>query len=679
MRKEVWFGLAIMAAVVLTAFILLPSPSDMSNGHLGLLMLALIVVAIMLGFPTAFTLMGMGMVFAWIAYRSSNPDLAVQQTLDLMVQRTYAVMSNDVLISIPLFVFMGYLIERANLIEKLFKSMHMATARVPGSLAVATIITCAIFATATGIVGAVVTLMGLLALPAMLRAGYSVQLSAGAITAGGCLGILIPPSIMLIVYGATAGVSVVKLYAGAFFPGLMLAGLYIIYVVVLAKFKPHLAPPLSAEDRHVPLPPFAQVVSSCISDKVLPGLIGAIKGKRNAAVPMRTLLSHLFIALLPALAVVLVMGTIFMKVTAPVQEEMLEDVVAMGGGYSHAAEEKNEEKSEGAGGLQEPKPEAMFEGVVAMGGDYGHKSEGAGGLQEPKPEGGGLQEPPAEAELTSQTAPAAQAATPVAPSAPAMAEPVVTQERLPAPASFWIGLISCVVTLALFYTYFSFARLEIFKMLLGSFFPLAIMIMAVLGSIVFGLATPTEAAAMGSMGGLVLAAAYRRLNMNVLRESVYLTAKTTAMVCWLFVGSSIFSAAFALLGGQELINQWVLSMDLTPVEFMILAQVIIFLLGWPLEWTEIIVIFMPIFIPLLPHFGIDPLFFGLLVAMNLQTAFLSPPVAMAAFYLKGVSPPHVTLNQIFAGMMPFMAIQVLGIFLLYQFPAIGLWLPSVLY
>jgi tripartite ATP-independent transporter DctM subunit len=233
--------------------------------------------------------------------------------------------------------------------------------------------------------------------------------------------------------------------------------------------------------------------------------------------------------------------------------------------------------------------------------------------------------------------------------------------------------------LFIFYAYFSFVRLEIFKMLLGSFFPLAIMILAVLGTIVFGLATPTEAAAIGSLGGLLLAAAYRRLNFTVMKESVYLTAKTSAMVCWLFVGSSIFSAAFALLGGQELINTWVLSMDLTPVQFMILAQVVIFLLGWPLEWTEIIVIFMPIFVPLLPHFGIDPLFFGLLVALNLQTAFLSPPVAMAAFYLKGVSPPHVTLNQIFAGMLPFMAIQVFAIILLYNFPAIGLWLPEVLY
>jgi TRAP-type mannitol/chloroaromatic compound transport system permease large subunit len=610
-------------------------------------MLALVVVAIMLGFPTAFTLMGMGMLFAWIAYRSSNPALAVEQTLDLMVQRTYSVMSNDVLISIPLFVFMGYLIERANLIEKLFKSMHLATARVPGSLAVATIITCAIFATATGIVGAVVTLMGLLALPAMLRAGYSVQLSAGAITAGGCLGILIPPSVMLIVYGATAGVSVVKLYAGAFFPGIMLAALYVVYVIVIAKWKPHLAPPMSAEDRIVPLPPFAQVVSTTVSNKVLPGLIRAIKGSRNAAVPLRDLLNHLFIAILPALAVALIMGAIFLKVTAPLPPAEVEGVVAMGGTSVESASEETNSVS---------------------------------GLQEPEDEGGLKPPPGSDAPVTTAKVEADKPAAPASPaSTPVPAAEAATAERLPAPTSFWIGLASCAVALAIFYAYFSFARLEIFKMLLGSFFPLAVMIMAVLGTIVFGLATPTEAAAMGSLGGLLLAAAYRRLNMQVMKESVYLTAKTSAMVCWLFVGSSIFSAAFALLGGQELINQWVLSLNMTPVQFMILAQVVIFLLGWPLEWTEIIVIFMPIFIPLLPHFGIDPLFFGLLVALNLQTAFLSPPVAMAAFYLKGVSPPHVTLNQIFAGMLPFMAIQVLAIFLLYQFPAIGLWLPEMLY
>ncbi len=530
MRKEVWFGLVIMAAVVLTAFILLPSPSQMTNGHLGLLMLALIVVAIMLGFPTAFTLMGMGMVFAWIAYRSQNPALAVQQTLDLMVQRAYSVMSNDVLISIPLFVFMGYLVERANLIEKLFKSLHLAMARVPGSLAVATIITCAVFATATGIVGAVVTLMGLLAFPAMLKAGYDVKLSAGAITAGGCLGILIPPSVLLIVYGATAGVSVVQLYAGAFFPGIMLASLYVGYVIIVAKIKPSLAPPLSAEDRRVTLPEFAQIVSTTINGKVLPGLIGAIKGPRNAGVPLRTLLNHLLIALLPALTVIAFMGAIYLSVTAPI-ERAPEGVLEMGGAAPGALDEGKPE----TGGLQEPPAE--------------------GGLQEPPAEGG-LREPPAQGEPVAAGAASAPATATAAVQATPQAAPV-TQDaagapaRRPAPASYWLALAASAALLAAFYAFFSFARLEIFKMLLGSFFPLALLIIAVLGTIVFGLATPTEAAAMGSFGGLVLAAAYRRLNYVMIRESVYLTAKTSAMVCWLFVGSSIFSAAFALLGGPR--------------------------------------------------------------------------------------------------------------------------------
>ena len=643
MKKEIYFGLTIMVGVVLAAFFMLPAPADMTNGHLGLLMLALIVVAIMLGFPTAFTLMGMGMVFAWIAYRSRNPDLAVQQTLDLMVQRAFSVMSNDVLISIPLFVFMGYLVERANLIEKLFKSLHLAMARVPGSLAVATIVTCAIFATATGIVGAVVTLMGLLALPAMLKAKYDVKIAAGAITAGGCLGILIPPSVMLIVYGATAGVSVVKLYAGAFFPGIMLATLYVAYIILVAKWKPHLAPPLSAEDRVVPLPAFAKEISRSGSTNALAGLVGAIKGKRNAAVPMSELGKHLAITVLPILATAALLGSIYMSVTSPI--------------------------------------EAVDEGAVEMGLLMDNQDAEApllGGLQEPE-SADGLQTPPVEGAAAPVAAPAAvaQVAEPAAAAAPVAAP--AAAERRPAPQGFWIAVGVAAAALAVFYAYFSFVRLEIFKMLLGSFFPLAMLILAVLGTIVFGLATPTEAAAMGSLGGLLLAAAYRRLNISMVRESVYLTAKTSAMVCWLFVGSSIFSAAFALLGGQEIINQWVLSMDLTPLQFMLLAQVVIFLLGWPLEWTEIIVIFMPIFIPLLPHFGIDPLFFGLMVALNLQTAFLSPPVAMAAFYLKGVSPPHVTLNQIFAGMMPFMGIQVIAIIMLYVFPGIGMWLPETLY
>ncbi|AWG35431.1 TRAP transporter large permease [Alcaligenes aquatilis] len=640
MRKEIWFGLTILIGIVLSIAVFMPAPADMTNGHLGLLMLALIVVTIMLGFPTAFTLMGMGVIFTWLAYRNMGTQQAIQQTLDLMVLRTYAVMTNDVLIAVPLFIFMGYLVERANLIQNLFQGMHLAMARIPGSLAVATIATCAIFATATGIVGAVVTLMGLLAMPAMLRAGYSVQLTAGSITAGGCLGILLPPSVLLILYGAVAGVSVVKLYAGAFFPGLLLAVMYVLYVIILAKLKPSVAPPLSAEDRIVPLPAFAQTIKETITDRAVPGLISAMKGPRNVDVPMKLLLKNLAVALLPAAIFLAVMGFSYQSVTAPKTAEHYE-LQEMGGGFSSFDNDYS------GGGLAEP--------------------PGAGGLSEP--EGSEPLVSLGTNELGTE-APAPQAAA---------TEEARTAERQAAPMTFWIFLIVGSLALLFYYTMLNFARLEIFKMLLSSFFPLTMLILAVLGSIIVGLCTPTEAAALGALGGILLAFAYRRLNFSMVRESVYLSAKTSAMVCWLFVGSSIFSAAFALLGGQELINNWVLSMDLTPIQFMILAQVVIFLLGWPLEWTEIIIIFMPIFLPLLAHYQIDPLFFGLLVALNLQTAFLSPPVAMSAFYLKGVSPPHVTLNQIFLGMLPFMGIQILAIIVLYLFPDIGLWLPRVLY
>jgi tripartite ATP-independent transporter DctM subunit len=438
----------------------------MTNPELGVLMLGIFVVLIMLGFPIAFTLMAIGVAFGYLAMGDS--------IFPLLVQRTYNVMSNDVLISVPLFVFMGYMIERANILDRLFRSIQLAAGGLPGSLAVATLITCALFATATGIVGAVVTLMGLLAFPAMLRHGYDVRLSAGVVCAGGCLGILIPPSIMLILYGATAGVSVVQLYAGAFFPGLLLTGLYIAYVIVRSLLNPSLAPQLPKSERDVPL------------------------------------------------------------------------------------------------------------GVV-----------------------------------------------------------------------LWS--------------------------LATSFLPLALLIAAVLGSIMFGLATPHEAAAVGALGAIVLAAAYRSLTWEKLKESVFLTARTSAMVCWLFVGSFLFSAVFAYLGGHEVIRDFVVALDLNPITFMILAQIIIFILGWPLEWTEIIVIFVPIFLPLLEHFGIDPLFFGLLIALNIQTSFLSPPVAMAPFYLKGVSPPHVTINQIFAGVMPYLALVLTAMALLYFFPGIGLWLPEVIY
>ena len=670
LRKELWFGFSLMAAIIIPVIVLMPW-SHLTNGHLGLMMLALICVGIMLGFPTAFTLMGMGVFFAWLAYRSVDPATADRRVLDLFVQRTYGVMSNDVLIAIPLFLFMGYVVERAQLIDRLFRSLHLATARVPGSLAVATIVTCAIFATATGIVGAVVTLMGLLAFPAMLKAGYNVKVAAGAVTAGGCLGILIPPSVLLIVYGSVAGVSVVQLYAGAFLPGFMLAGLYVGYIIVLAKWKPQLMPPLRASERRVELPAFAQTLAQR-GRNALVGLWRAAIGN-NAGVARRTVLAQLFVTLLPALFVAALLGATYRVATAPEVEASTVGLIEAGGLV--AAPEPEREASTGLIGAPEQESE----------------------LKEPPAEKAKEAVPPSAAEQKSPAGAAAAKAEP--------AEKVAVageQERLPVPLWLWIALGVGIGAVAVIYRLWNWERLEVFKMLLTSFFPLALMILAVLGSIVFGLATPSEAAAVGGFGGFILAGVYRFIAYwrggspgsgdtgkviwstvkelgVIVKESSFLTAKTSAMVCWLFVGSGIFSAAFALLGGQEVVEKWVLSLDMTPVQFMILAQFIIFILGWPLEWTEIIIIFMPIFLPLLPHFNIDPLFFGLLVALNLQTAFLSPPVAMAAFYLKGVSPPHVTLNAIFAGMMPFMGIQLIALVLLYLFPGIGLWLPQLVY
>src|ERR671930_360282 len=669
LRKELWFGFSLMAIIIVTILVMTPW-GHLTNGHLGLIMLALIVVAIMLGYPTAFTLMGLGVFFAWLAYRSVNPDIAMRQTLDLMVQRSYGVMSNDVLIAVPLFVFMGYVVERAALIDRLFKSLHLATARVPGSLAVATVITCAIFATATGIVGAVVTLMGLLAFPAMLKAGYNIQVSAGAVTAGGCLGILIPPSVLLIVYGATAGVSVVQLYAGAFFPGFMLAGLYLGYIIVLAKWKPRLMPPLPEAERHVPLPSFAERLRTT-SRNALVSLWRAVTGD-SQGIGKRTVVAQLFVSLLPALAIAALLFVTYQAATAP-------------------------EVQASTSGLQE----AGAAGTIS-------ESDSGTGLATPPEEGTGLAEPPAEETSTAKPAATEQAgaerereaaeAAQAKAQAAAQAAKAPRAERLPTPGWYWLVLGIGVLVIVAIYVLWTWERLQVFKYLLTSFFPLAILILLVLGSIVFGFATPTEAAAVGALGGLVLAAVYRAIERwrttpekakalgttivelgGIIKESSFLTAKTSAMVCWLFVGSAIFSAAFALLGGQEIVERWVLSLNMTPVQFMALAQFIIFVLGWPLEWTEIIVIFMPIFLPLLKTFNVDPLFFGLLVALNIQTSFLSPPVAMAPFYLKGVAPSWVNINDIFRGVLPFMIIVIVSMVMLYTFPQIGLWLPNQVY
>ena len=437
-----------------------------TNPEVGIIQLVAFIIVILLGFPIAFSLIAMGVFFGLWAM---GPRI-----FDLLVTNTYDVMSNDTLTAVPLFLFMGYVVERANILDRLLYSIQLAARNVQGSLAVATLITCAMFATATGIVGAVVTLMGLLAFPAMLRAGYDVKLAAGVICAGGCLGILIPPSVLLILYGATTSVSVVQLYAAAFFPGFMLAGFYIVYVVTRAIINPSLAPKPKELDRPMPF------------------------------------------------------------------------------------------------------------GEVA-----------------------------------------------------------------------WA--------------------------LATSFFPLAVLIVSVLGAILFGLATPSEAAAVGAAGSILLAALYRSLTFERLKEAVYLTARTSAMVCYLFIGSWTFSSVFSYLGGHEIIEHWVLAANLSSTGFLIVAQAIIFLLGWPLEWTEIIIIFVPIFLPLLKTFQIDPLIFGILVALNIQTSFNTPPMAMAAYYLKGVSPPHVRLTQIFSGSLPFVALVFLAMVLIYIFPQIALWLPEKLY
>src|SRR5688572_4297706 len=517
-RRELWFGFTVMALIVTPVLILTPwgnlvdahlTREDL--GTLGLLMLALVVVAIMLGFPTAFTLMGMGVFFAWLAYRSVNPDLAANQTLDLMVQRTYAVMSNDVLIAIPLFVFMGYLVERAALIDRLFRSLHLALARVPGSLAVATVVTCAIFATATGIVGAVVTLMGLLAFPQMLKAGYNIQVSAGSVTAGGCLGILIPPSVLLIVYGATAGVSVVQLYAGAFFPGLMLALLYVGYLIVLAKLKPALMPPLPESERRVALPTVAQVLAPRRRN-AFAGLAASLGGAPG--VPARTVWAQLFITLLPLLVIGGLLFVMFRASTAPVATETYAGLQQMGGVESTA---DSAQESSGLIGLQEPEAEG-----------------------EAKEEAQELSPPPAE---ESKPEPAAEPAAPAA-------TPATEAERVPAPTWFWVVFAIGALSALLIYWLWTWERLEVFKMLLSSFFPLALLILAVLGSIVFGLATPAEAAAVGAFGGFLLTVAYRFIDHarraggsvarsawtttrevgSIVKDSSFLTAKTSAMV-----------------------------------------------------------------------------------------------------------------------------------------------------
>ena len=578
----------------------------MSDPALGLLMLGLIVVFIMLGFPTAFTLMGLGMAFGFKAFYDPSQSFFENRIFDLMVQRTYGAMTNDVLISIPLFVLMGYVMERGALVDKMFHSIQLAFRNVPASLAVATLIVCTFWGIASGLVGAVVVLMGVIAFNPMLRAGYDVRLASGVITAGGTLGILIPPSVMIIVYAAVAGQSVVKLYAASMFPGFFLAFLYLIYVIGWAMLSPKIAPQLPAEQLAVPLPswsaPFAKAYGS-----------------------------NSFLALCKALV-------------NPAPARMIEaDGKPIG--YRHLSQQM----------LYALTPFLIVAGTFALVWWYIviHQQAVA------------FVAPPELQQLGSVE--------------------IAPEEPTSAGASdafyWWFGGLAAAagVMMTRYYKRMGSEKLEVIRLVTDSVMPLTILTVVVLVVILFGITTATESAAVGAAGAFLLAFQARTLDWKKTKEAVFLTAKTTSMVCWLFVGSALFSGVFAILGGQALLERWVLSLDLTPIQFMILSQAIIFVLGWPLEWTEIIVIFVPIFLPMLKHFGIDPILWGVLVFVNLQAAFLSPPVAMSAFYLKGVSPPHVTLNQIFAGMMPYMLIVILCMVIMYWWPDLTLWLPKFLY
>jgi TRAP-type mannitol/chloroaromatic compound transport system permease large subunit len=691
-----------------------------SDPVLGLTMLGLIVVAIMMGFPTAFTLMGLGMVFGYLAFWAPGEPWWTNHVFDLMVQRTYGVMTNDTLLSVPLFVFMGYIMERAALVDRMFHSVQLAFRRVPASLAVTTLLVCAFWGIASGIVGAVVVLMGVIAMRPMLNAGYDVRLAAGAITAGGTLGILIPPSVMLIVYAAVAGQSIVKLYAAAMLPGFFLTFLYLVYILGWALLNPRIAPKLAPDQYRLDVPAWIRRLERGAGRRVIGGLLGAlvrpsaVRSQPDPAgrpVGYGLVFRHVAVATVPVLLAVAVFGTAWWYV-------VIYNAPATATTAAAAPVRPAAEPTPPATASQPPAPEA-------------EKPEELGGVSEPadeQPEELGAAESTVELGTPAPLDAPLEVGVRPAPSAEAAASRIPEHFHL----SFWGLAALCALVLAVYYARMDGEQLEILKELVISVVPLGVLTAVVLAVILFGITTATESAAIGALGALYLAvmSKYPRqvgwwtaagaiggfllglgrgdvmtvvvaaslggvfagtlvpmlwgfrtspeLWQNV-KQSVFLTAKTTAMVCWLFVGSALFSAVFALHGGQAMVERWVLGMNLSPIGFLIIAQLIIFLLGWPLEWTEIIVIFVPIFIPLLSHYQVDPLLFGTMVAVNLQAAFLSPPVAMSAFYLKGVSPPHVTLNQIFAGMMPYMFIVVLCLIAMYAWPGMTLWLPEFLY
>jgi TRAP-type mannitol/chloroaromatic compound transport system permease large subunit len=623
----------------------------MSDPILGLVMLSLIIVVIMLGFPTAFTLMGLGMMFGFAAFYDPSQSWTANKVFTLMVQRTFGGMTNDVLLSIPLFVLMGYVMERGALVDKMFYSIQLAFRRLPASLAVATLIVCTFWGIASGLVGAVVVLMGVIAMKPMLNAGYDTRLAAGVITAGGTLGILIPPSVMIIVYAAVAGQSVVKLYAAAMVPGFFLAFLYLVYIIGWALINPKVAPKLPPEQLIVPVPAPIHFLREHYSSNMLLATFKALfsPGKllnapAEARLSFKSIFKNVLAVLTPLMLVAVTMWGVWWYVIIHQQNERdalnVPVVTQVAQAPASAAEPAEEglaplDVTSNTNKLKEPEADAPLVALDAAAGD----------------------------------APPAEGSIPEAAAGP------------PENFELYFGLTCILFGLLLLYYYIKLdeEQFEILKLLIESVMPLGVLTILVLAVILLGITTATESAAVGALGAFILAYQAGTLNFDRTKQAVFLTAKTTSMVCWLFVGSALFSAVFTILGGQSIIEKWVLMLDLTPLQFMLLSQAIIFFLGWPLEWTEIIVIFVPIFLPLLAHFNIDPLLWGTLVFVNLQAAFLSPPVAMSAFYLKGVSPPGVTLNQIFAGMMPYMFIVIACMVFMYAWPGMTLWFPKFLY
>jgi len=609
----------------------------MTDPQIAVAMLGIFIFTILLGFPIAFTLVAMGVGFGYYAYYDAERMQSIfdNRIFDLLVNQTYSVMASDVLTAVPLFLFMGYIVERANIVDRLFHTLYIASRRMPGSMAIAALATCAMFATATGIIGAVVTLMGLLAFPAMLKARYDTSFAAGVICAGGCLGILIPPSIMLIVYSATSNVSVVKLYAGAIFPGFMLAGLYILYVIGRSILNPSVAPKPRADE--------------------IPDVTGG------------EILFAMMTSFFPlAFLILAVLGSILFGLATPSEAASMG---ALGGivlavAYRLAAIKQGHVKPEWA-----DKPWSDLDGWLFSLGFGGIATlviaviyvvvyvfaVNAFGMDLPA-EPGFLIRPGAGIVLALIIGFLAR----------------LMPGRVPLLGWLWPERE------ALKRAFYFAGRGAV----IGSFFGIIYM----LAFTVFGLNDTFSYHRVVWLGpdigfyvGLAAYFAWKVNDQERLRESIYLTVRTSAMVCWLFVGSWTFSSVFSYLGGEQLIKEFVLSLDLSTVTFLLLAQVIIFFLGWPLEWSEIIIIFVPIFLPLLPHFNVDPLFFGILVALNLQTSFLTPPMAMAAYYLKGVSPPHVSLMQIFKGVLPFLSMIFLSMAILYIFPGIAMWLPTAVY